>query len=54
MNANNIRVLIVDDQAVVRSGLSAFLTVFEDLDLVGEAGNGLEAVKKCDESEFDR
>ena len=49
MNANNIRVIIVDDQAVVRSGLSAFLTVFEDLDLVGEAGNGLEAVKKCDE-----
>ena len=49
MDTNNIRVLIVDDQAVVRSGLSAFLAVFEDLDLVGEAANGLEAVQRCDE-----
>ena len=49
MDTNNIRVLIVDDQAVVRSGLSAFLAVFEDLNLVGEAANGLEAVQRCDE-----
>ena len=49
MDINNIRVLIVDDQAVVRSGLSAFLAVFEDLNLVGEAANGLEAVQRCDE-----
>ena len=47
MDTNNIRVLIVDDQAVVRSGLSAFFTVFDDLDLVGEACTGLEAVQKC-------
>lgn len=49
MNAKKIRVMIVDDQAVVRSGLSAFLTVFDDLELVGEAGNGLEAVRLCDQ-----
>ena len=33
-----IRVMIVDDHAVVRSGLSAFLMVYDDLDFVGEAG----------------
>ena len=31
--AQPIRVMIVDDQAVVRSGLSAFLEIFDDLDL---------------------
>jgi two-component system, NarL family, response regulator LiaR len=39
--------MIVDDHAVVRSGLAAFLTVFEDLELVGQAGSGEEAVRLC-------
>lgn len=43
-----IRVLLVDDHAVVRSGLSAFLLAFEDLELVGEASSGEEAVRLCD------
>jgi NarL family two-component system response regulator LiaR len=43
-----IRVLLVDDHAVVRSGLSAFLLAFDDLELVGEAGSGEEAVRLCD------
>jgi len=34
-----------DDHAVVRSGLSAFLLAFDDLELVGEAANGEEAVR---------
>ncbi len=42
-----IRVLLVDDHAVVRSGLSAFLSVYEDLEMVGEASNGEEAVRIC-------
>jgi NarL family two-component system response regulator LiaR len=42
-----IRVLLVDDHAVVRSGLSAFLLAFDDLELAGEAGSGEEAVKVC-------
>jgi two-component system, NarL family, response regulator LiaR len=42
-----IRVMIVDDHAVVRSGLAAFLTVFEDLELVAQAGSGEEAVRLC-------
>ena len=43
-----IRVLLVDDHAVVRSGLSAFLMVHDDLELVGEAGSGQEAVDQCE------
>lgn len=46
-NQEPIRVMIVDDHTVVRSGLSAFLMVFDDLELVGEAGNGREAVERC-------
>lgn len=42
-----IRVLVVDDQAVVRSGLAAFLSIYDDLDLVGEANDGAKAVNLC-------
>ncbi len=42
-----IRVLLVDDHTVVRSGLGAFLMAFDDLELVAEAGNGEEAVAMC-------
>ena len=40
-----IRVLIVDDHEMVRSGLTAFLRSAEDLELVGEASNGREAIQ---------
>jgi len=39
-----ISVLIADDHPVVRHGLRAFLQLQEDLDIVGEAGDGAEAV----------
>jgi two-component system, NarL family, response regulator LiaR len=39
-----IRVMIVDDHAVVRGGLSKFLMVNPDLELVGEAESGEEAI----------
>jgi NarL family two-component system response regulator LiaR len=42
-----IKVIIVDDHAVVRSGLSAFLMVYDDLDFVGEAAGGEEAIRLC-------
>jgi NarL family two-component system response regulator LiaR len=42
-----IRVMLVDDHAVVRSGLSAFLMVYPDLELVGEAEGGEEAVARA-------
>lgn len=48
-----IRVLLVDDHVVVRSGLGAVLMVNDDLTLVGEAGNGEEAVRKCEELQPD-
>jgi len=40
-----IRILLVDDHAVVRSGLTKFLTVNKDLELVAEASDGAEAVQ---------
>lgn len=45
--AETIRVLIVDDHAVVRSGLAAFLLAYDELELIGEASSGDEAVRKC-------
>jgi two-component system, NarL family, response regulator LiaR len=44
-----IRVLLVDDHEIVRKGLSLFLRAFDDLELVGEAGNGSAAVQLCSE-----
>jgi len=40
-----IRVLLVDDHSVVRQGLRMFLSLDPDLDIVGEAANGAEAVQ---------
>jgi NarL family two-component system response regulator LiaR len=42
---STIRVLLVDDHAVVRSGLSKFLMVNKDMELVGEASDGSEAIQ---------
>jgi NarL family two-component system response regulator LiaR len=44
-----IRVMIVDDHAMVRRGLAAFLKVHSDLELVGEASDGPEALRLCDQ-----
>lgn len=43
-----IRVLIVDDHEMVRTGLAAFLLVHRDLDNVGEADSGEAAVRLCE------
>jgi NarL family two-component system response regulator LiaR len=42
-----IRVMVVDDQAVVRSGLTAFLSIYDDLLLVGEANDGAKSINLC-------
>ena len=42
-----IRVLIVDDHMMMRTGLRYTLSSFDDLELVGEAGSGREAIEKC-------
>jgi NarL family two-component system response regulator LiaR len=44
-----IRVMVVDDHDMVRRGLATFLKVKEDLQLVGEARDGEEALRLCDE-----
>jgi two-component system, NarL family, response regulator LiaR len=45
--SQTIRVMLVDDHNVVRSGLATFLKAYEDLELVAEAKNGMEAVNLC-------
>lgn len=47
MKIEPIRVIVVDDHAMVRSGLRLFLLAFEDLKMVGEASNGQEAMRLC-------
>ena len=44
MSSDYIRVLLVDDHAVVRAGLKAVLGTAKDVDVVGEANNGREAI----------
>jgi NarL family two-component system response regulator LiaR len=48
-----IKILLVDDHAVVRSGLGAVLLSYDDLTLVGEAGNGEEALRLCEKLQPD-
>jgi DNA-binding NarL/FixJ family response regulator len=44
-----IRVLIADDQGMVRTGFSVFLSGQPDIEVVGEAADGAEAVRKAGE-----
>jgi DNA-binding NarL/FixJ family response regulator len=44
MTGDNIRVILVDDHAVVRAGLKAVLASARDIEVIGEASNGREAV----------
>jgi DNA-binding NarL/FixJ family response regulator len=48
-----IRVLLADDHSVVRDGLRALLEAEGDIEVVGMAANGLEAVKKVRELQPD-
>ena len=41
------RVLIADDHALMREGIIAFLKFYDDIEIVGEASNGLEAIEKA-------
>jgi DNA-binding NarL/FixJ family response regulator len=44
-----IRLLIVDDQELVRTGFRLFLETQDDLEVVGEAGGGTEAIERAKE-----
>lgn len=52
-NESAIRVMLVDDHALVRSGLEAFLLVQKDLKLVAQARNGQQAITLCAEFQPD-
>jgi NarL family two-component system response regulator LiaR len=45
IEASHIRILITDDHAVVREGLSSFISLEPDMEVVAEAGDGVEAVE---------
>jgi DNA-binding NarL/FixJ family response regulator len=45
----SIRLLIVDDQELVRTGFRLFLDTLDDLEVVGEAGDGQEAIERAGE-----
>ena len=48
-----LRVLIVDDHAMVRSGFAMVLSVEDDIEVVGEAADGLEAIERARETRPD-
>ena len=45
MDNQPIQVLVVDDQAIIRKSIKALLNGYEDICVIGEAANGLEAVE---------
>ena len=49
LNVDRIKVLIVDDAAAVRDGLNSILRAYPDIDVVGEATNGEEAIAQAEQ-----
>jgi DNA-binding NarL/FixJ family response regulator len=47
MNALNVRVLLADDDALMRAGLAVVLDNAAGIDVVGEAADGIRAVERC-------
>jgi NarL family two-component system response regulator LiaR len=48
MTNKPIRLLLVDDQGIVRKGIRALLAEVKGMEVIGEAGDGLEAVKQAE------
>jgi len=46
---NKIKLLIVDDHAIMRDGIRALLSIYNDIEVVGEASEGKEAIEKAHE-----
>ena len=44
---NKIKVLVVDDHAIMRDGIRALLSLHDDIEIVGEASEGNEAIEKA-------
>ncbi len=45
--SGTIRVVLVDDHAVIRAGLAQLIATAEDIEVVGQAGDGAEAVEQA-------
>ncbi len=45
-DARAIRVFLVDDHRIVRSGVAAYLAQIDDIEVIGEAGDGREALDR--------
>jgi DNA-binding NarL/FixJ family response regulator len=43
----SIRILLADDHSITRNGLKTILSLYDDMVLVGEASNGMDAIKIC-------
>ena len=50
---NKIKVLIVDDEKLIRKGLKIILSSYNDLEIVGDASNGYEALEFCKMNDVD-
>jgi len=50
---NNIRLIVCDDQTVVREGLVAILAYYSDIEVIGQAEDGVQAVKLAKELQPD-
>lgn len=48
-----IRILIVDDHAILRAGLKTLLSEYPDMAVTGEAGSGAEAVQMVQQADYD-
>lgn len=48
-----IRVLLVDDNEMVRFAMRIALTIYDDIELVGEAGDGQQAISLCEQLQPD-
>ena len=46
---DKIRLLVVDDHAIMRDGIRALLSLHDDVEIVGEAATGQEAIQKAQE-----
>lgn len=47
MTGIKTRIFIAEDHAILRDGLRAILTDYEDFEIVGEAADGIEAIRGC-------
>lgn len=53
MSVNKIRVIVVDDHAILRSGIKQILATTEDITVVAEAENAADAIKQSRDVEAD-